>query len=153
MPKRLLAREVMTKEVVTVGPKMPVKEAAQVLTENKIGGAPVVDDSGALIGIISESDLILRDVKLHFPNYISFLDSIIYLESLNKFEEQLKKAVGAKVKDVMTREVETLADDATVEDIATLMVARDIDRVPIMKDLQLVGIVTKGNIVRILGRE
>lgn len=153
MPKRLLAREVMTKEVVTVGPKMPVKEAAQVLTENKIGGAPVVDDSGALIGIISESDLILRDVKLHFPNYISFLDSIIYLESLNKFEEQLKKAVGAKVKDVMTQEVETLADDATVEDIATLMVARDIDRVPIMKDLQLVGIVTKGNIVRILGRE
>ena len=153
MPKQRLAREVMTSEVVTVGPNTPVTEAAQTLSKNSIGGAPVIDDNGVLVGIISESDLILRDVKLHFPNYISFLNSIIYLESLNKFEEQLKKAVGAKVKDVMTREVETVTGDATVEDVATLMVEQDIDRVPVIKDLQVVGIITKGNIVRLLGRE
>jgi len=153
MPKKRLAREIMTREVVTVGPGTPVTEAAKILSQNNIGGAPVVDDSGALVGIISESDLILRDVKLHFPTYIHFLDSIIYLESLNKFEEQLKKAVGAKVKDVMTTEVETVASDATVEDIATLMVDKDIDRIPIIKDSSVVGIVTKGNIIRLLGRE
>jgi len=153
MPKKRLAREIMTREVVTVGPGTPVTEAAKILSQNSIGGAPVVDDNGALVGIISESDLILRDVKLHFPTYIHFLDSIIYLESLNKFEEQLKKAVGAKVKDVMTTEVETVASDATVEDIATLMVDKDIDRIPIIKDSSVVGIVTKGNIIRLLGRE
>lgn len=153
MPKKRLAREIMTREVVTVGPGTPVTEAAKILSQNNIGGAPVVDDNGALVGIISESDLILRDVKLHFPTYIHFLDSIIYLESLNKFEEQLKKAVGAKVKDVMTTEVETVASDATVEDIATLMVDKDIDRIPIIKDSSVVGIVTKGNIIRLLGRE
>ncbi len=153
MPKQRLAREVMTSEVVTVSPRTPVTEAAKTLSENHIGGAPVVDNNGALIGIISESDLILRDVKLHFPNYISFLDSIIYLESLSKFEEQLKKAVGAKVKDVMTTEVQTVTGDATVEDVATLMVDKDIDRVPVIEGSQVIGIITKGNIVRLLGRE
>ena len=153
MPKQRLAQEIMTREVVTVGPGTPVTEAAQILSENNIGGAPVVNENGALIGIISESDLILRDVKLHFPTYIHFLDSIIYLESLNKFEEQLKKAVGAKVKDVMTTDVETVTGNATVEDVATLMVDKDIDRVPVIKDSQVIGIITKGNIVRLLGRE
>lgn len=153
MPKQRLAREVMTSEVVTVSPGTPVTEAAHTLSEKSIGGAPVVDDNGVLVGIISESDLILRDVKLHFPNYISFLNSIIYLESLNKFESQLKKAVGAKVKDVMTKEVETVTGDATVEDVATLMVDKDIDRVPVIKGSQVIGIITKGNIVRLLGRE
>ena len=153
MPKQRLTREVMTSEVVTVSPGTPVTEAAKILSENHIGGAPVVDKNGALIGIISESDLILRDVKLHFPNYISFLDSIIYLESLSKFEEQLKKAVGAKVKDVMTTEVHTVTGDETVEDVATLMVDKDISRVPVVQDSQVIGIITKGNIVRLLGRE
>ncbi len=153
MPKQRLAREVMTSEVVTVSPGTPVTEAAKTLSENHIGGAPVVDNNGALIGIISESDLILRDVKLHFPNYISFLDSIIYLESLSKFEEQLKKAVGAKVKDVMTTGVQTVTGDETVEDVATLMVDKDISRVPVVQDSRVIGIITKGNIVRLLGRE
>lgn len=153
MPKTRLAREIMAREVVTLTPDMPVSEAAKVLSENRIGGAPVVDSEGKLMGIISESDLIVQDVRLHFPTYISFLDSYIYLESLTKFEAQLKKAVGARVSDVMTIDVVTVSGDATVEDIATLMVDKDIDRIPVVDNSSVVGIVTKGNIVQTLGRD
>lgn len=153
MPKTRLASEIMTKEVITLDADMSVKNAAKVLSKNKIGGAPVVDGIGTLVGIVSESDLIVQDVKLHFPTYIHFLDSYIYTESLAKFEAQLKKAVGATVKDVMSTDVVTVTSDATVEDIATIMVAKDIDRVPVVADSRVIGIITKGNIVQTLGRD
>ncbi len=143
----------MTREVVTLRPGMSVTDAAKVLSGQEIGGAPVVDSGGKLVGIISESDLIVQDIRLHFPTYIHFLDSYIYLESLAKFEETLKKAVGATVGDVMTADVFTVTGDSTVEDIATLMIEKDIDRVPVVDDSQVVGIITKGNIVKILGRD
>jgi CBS domain-containing protein len=153
MPKTRLAREIMTREVVTLSPDTSVTEAAKILADKGIGGAPVVDENGSLVGIISESDLIVRDVKLHFPTYIHFLDSYIYLESLSKFEAQLRKAVGARVADVMSEHVDTVTGDATVEDVATLMINKDIDRVPVVKDSRVVGIITKGNIVQTLGRD
>lgn len=153
MPKTRLAREIMTREVVTLRPGMSVTDAAKVLSGQEIGGAPVVDSGEKLVGIISESDLIVQDIRLHFPTYIHFLDSYIYLESLAKFEETLKKAVGATVGDVMTADVFTVTGDSTVEDIATLMIEKDIDRVPVVDDSQVVGIITKGNIVKILGRD
>ncbi len=58
--------------------------------------------SGRLVGIVTQGDLVALDADLHFPYYIQFLDSLIYLESRHKFEERLRKAVGAFVKDVMT---------------------------------------------------
>ena len=106
-----------------------------------------------MVGIVSESDLIVQDIRLHFPTYIHFLDSYIYLESLAKFEDTLKKAVGATVKDVMTTDVVTIKGDATVEDLATLMVDKEIDRIPVLKDSLIVGIVTKSNLVQLLGRD
>jgi CBS domain-containing protein len=152
MPE-ILARDIMSRKVVTLGPEDSVTKAAKTLAEHRIGGAPVLDEEGRLIGMISESDLIIQDIKLHFPTYLQFLDSYIYLGSLARFERELRKAVGAKVKDVMTREVFTTTPDATVQEIATLMVDENISRIPVVKDSLVVGVVTKGDLVKSLGRD
>jgi CBS domain-containing protein len=146
------AKDIMTTAVVTLKRDMGVKEAAETLLDNSIGGAPVVDDEGKVIGMVSESDLIMEDVKLHFPTFVHLLSGIIYLESLKSFEEKLRKAVGVKVEDVMSKKVITVTEDTPVEDIATLMIERKISRVPVVKKGKLVGLVSKRDIVRTIAR-
>ncbi|MBI4744363.1 MAG: CBS domain-containing protein [Actinobacteria bacterium] len=77
----LKAREIMTKDIITVTEEMTVKEVADLFTEKKIGGAPVIKNK-KIIGVVTDDDLIMQDVRIHFPTYIQFLDGIIYLESL-----------------------------------------------------------------------
>ncbi len=143
-----LAKDIMTKEPVTLNENMAVKAAAEILLANGIGGAPVLSETGEMVGIIGEKDLIMADVKLDFPSYIHLLDGYIYLGGLKKFEENLKKAVGAKVKDVMTETVITVDASDTVRDVATKMVREDVARVPVLDGGQLVGIITKADIMK-----
>ncbi len=145
------AKDIMTKQLVTLKPEQTVTETAKTLSENRIGGAPVLRNS-TLVGIVSESDLIIQDVKLHFPTYIQLLDSYIYLGSLSKFEETLKKAVAVKVQDIMTEDVKTIGPDATLQDVATLMAEEDINILPVMNENEVIGIITKSDIVKSLGR-
>ncbi|WP_018249300.1 CBS domain-containing protein [Orenia marismortui] len=143
----MIAKEIMTKEVITVTPEQTVKEVAKVLTDNKISGVPVLED-GEVVGIVSEGDLIVRDKKLNFPNYVYFLDSVFYLESFEKFEKDFKKMVGVKVKDIMTTDLITVSPDTSVEDIATILTEDEVNRVPVIQDAKLIGIVSRGDIVR-----
>lgn len=149
--ENLKATDIMIKDVLTVTEDTPVKEVAKMFAENRIGGAPVVQGK-IVVGMITEDDLIMQDVKVHFPTYIHFLDSFIYLGSLKRFEQELRKAVGARAKDVMSKEVVSVNENDSVEDIATLMVDKRINRVPVLRKGELVGIVTKGDIVRTISR-
>lgn len=141
------ASEIMTTDVITVSKEDSVKEVAKILTEEDISGVPVVEE-GELIGIVSEGDLVAHDKKLHFPNYVYFLDSVFYLESFEKFEQDLKKVAAVKIKDIMTEDVITVSPDTTVEDIATLLTDEHINRVPVMEEEEMIGIVSRGDIVK-----
>lgn len=142
------AKDIMTKDVVTIGENLSVKEAVEILLDNGIGGAPVINEAGRMVGIISEGDLIMADVKLEFPSYIHLLDGLIYLGGLKKFEDNLKKAIGAKVKDVMTENIITADASDSVKEVATKMVNEDVARLPILEDGRLVGIITKADIMK-----
>ena len=144
----LKVREIMITNVVTAKPDTTVGELADILAKNKISGVPVVDDQGRVLGMVSEADIILQDVDLHFPYYIQFLESVIYLQSVHKFEERFKKAFGSKVTEVMSDEVVSVSPDATVREVATLMADRNVNRLPVTENERLVGIVTRGDIVR-----
>jgi CBS domain-containing protein len=146
-----LVAEVMQRRVVTIGPDATVQELAELLRKKKISGVPVVDDGEHVVGIVTEGDLVAQDADLHFPHYIQFLDSIIYLESVKKFEERVRKAVGAYVRDVMTKDVLTVSPQTTVREVATLMSDHKINRVPVVEDGKLVGIVTRDDVVRSMG--
>lgn len=146
-----LVADVMVRDVVTVTPDMGVKELAELLREKGIGGAPVVNEQGELIGIVTEGDLMALDADLHFPHYIQFLDSLIYIESTKKFEERLRRAVAATVGDIMTPDVHTVRPDDPVRKAATLMADHGFDRVPVEEDGKVVGIVGRHDILKALG--
>jgi CBS domain-containing protein len=145
-------KEIMSKYPVLVKTGDSVKKVAEMLAEKNVAGAPVVDDKGNLIGMVTDTDLVMEDVRLHFPSYLHLLDSYIFLQGLGKFENELKKAVGATVQDVMTRDIVKVTEDQTVEDAATLMVDKDVDVIPVVSDGKVVGVVTKSDIVRLISR-
>jgi CBS domain-containing protein len=143
-------RDVMSTKVVTLRPDQTVPEAADVLAADKIGAAPVVDTHGKLVGLLLDEDLIVSEARLHVPTAISFLGAEFVLPSENRrFEDELKKAAGANVEDIMTTEFPTVGPDDTIEKIATLMHDHDANHVPVVDaDGNLVGIVARGDLVR-----
>ncbi len=149
MEEERLVKDIMVKEVITIQKDASVEELSELLINNKISGVPVVDADGKLAGIATEGDLIIKDSDLHFPRYFKLLDSIIYLESLNKFKKNLKKFLGTKVEDVMTAEIKTVKEDTQITEAANIMIKYNINRVPVLdsKD-ELVGIVTRADIVK-----
>ncbi|MBN2205301.1 MAG: CBS domain-containing protein [Thermoleophilia bacterium] len=145
-----LVRDIMQTEVVTICPEATVKEFAELLRRHKVSGVPVVDAAGTLLGIATDGDLMALDAELHFPHYIQFLDSLIYIQSQKKFEERLRKAAAATVSDVMTRDVYTVEPDDRARKVATLMTDHGIGRVPVVVDGKVVGIVTRHDVLRLL---
>lgn len=144
----LTAREIMTADPVTIGPDAGVTDAAKMMSEHNVGALPVLRD-GELVGIVTEGDLIMQDVKLEFPTYLQLLDGfIMYPPAHAKFEHELKKAVAATVEDVMSTEPVTVAPDTTIEDVATLLAERDVSRLPVVEGGKVIGIVSKHDIVR-----
>jgi CBS domain-containing protein len=148
------ARDFMTPDPVTVAPDLPVTDAAHIMSEKRVGALPVLDADGALVGLVTEGDLIMQDAKVHFPTYLHLLGGFIfYPGSTERFEADLKKAVGATVADVMTLEPVTISPDATIEDVATLLVEQEVSRIPVLDGDRLVGIISKSDIVRAIAAE
>lgn len=146
----LKVRDIMSTDPVTIEPTATVTAAARLMVEKGIGALPVIED-GKLVGLVTEGDLIMQDVKLEFPTYLHLLDGfIMYPPATARFESELKKAVAADVRAVMTVDPVTVGVEAPVEDAATLLVDRDVSRLPVLDGDTLVGMVSKSDIVRSL---
>jgi len=146
----LTAKDIMTKDVVTVKPDMSIEGLASILVKNEISGVPVVDDSGALYGIVTENDLIAQNKRLHIP---SFLAGALYLESSKKFEQEVRRLTATKVGDICTRTVVTIPEETTVVDIATIMTEKKVHLLPVVKAGKIAGIVGKRDMVKAVARQ
>jgi len=144
----LKAKDVMTKDVLTVKLATSVRELAALLDERRIGAAPVVDDGGNLIGIVSESDLVEQDKSLHIPTVVSIFDWVIYLESSKRFEKELQKMTGQTVADIYTPDVRTVAPETPLSEVADLMTDEGVHLVPVVDGGQLVGVVARIDLIR-----
>ena len=145
------ARDIMSREVVTVGPDATVKEMAQIMVDNRIRCLPVVDEEGRVLGVVDEEDLVHQDAKIHFPTFVHFLESYIMLPtSLKRFDKELRQAVGATAADVMEKDFLSVGPLESVEDMATLMVDRDLEYVLVIDEDRLEGVVTRADILRTL---
>jgi CBS domain-containing protein len=144
------ATDVMTPNVITVGPDTSVQALATLLWERGISGAPVVDSSGRMVGIVSEGDLLHR-AELGTEHRAERRQSW-WLEHFAKgLARDYVKSHGRTVKDIMTRDVVTVTEEANLADVATLLETSGIKRVPVMRDGKIVGIVSRANLVRALG--
>lgn len=146
----LRARDIMTKEVISVYPETEVAQAARLLLEHRINGLPVLDQEEHLIGIICQSDLIAQQKKIPLPSFFILLDSVIQLPSIKNIEKELQKIAAITVQDAMTPNPVTVDPDTTLEDIATLMVKNNIHTLPVLDQGRLVGIIGKEDILRTL---
>lgn len=141
-------KDLMTKDVVTVREEDTVEKCAKILAENDFSGLPVVDENGKLKGMITEGDLIRRKAKVPTPGYLEFLGGIIYLDNPNKFFDEVKKAMGLIVKEMMTKDVVTIGPEETIEKAANLLVAKQIKRLPVLdENEQLIGILSRKDIM------
>src|SRR2546423_1775775 len=140
------ARRIMSTSLLTVERGTPVREVIRILIENRISGVRLVDD-GAVVGIISEGDLILRERAYRQRGGMAFLAQQLF-EDHEKLALEYRKAHGLVAEDVMSEPVVTILPGMPVEEIAHLMAERQIKRVPVVDGGKLVGIVSRGDVLR-----
>lgn len=146
--------EVMTPDPIVVLASAPLKEAIAILVEQKISGLPVVDDTGKLVGVISESDLTWQETGVDTPPYIMLLDSVIYLQNPAKHDAEIHKALGQTVGEVMSKKVFTIQPDRMVREAAHLMHEKHVGRLPVLEagSEKVIGIITQGDIIRTMAQ-
>ena len=144
------AVDVMTPNVITVDPDTTVQDLAKLLSERGISGAPVVDAGGRMIGIVSEGDLLHR-AELGTEQREERHGSWWLDHFASGLARDYVKSHGRTVKDIMTRDVVSVTEDADLADVAMLLETNRIKRVPVMRGGKVVGIVSRANLVRALG--
>ncbi|MGC1396449.1 MAG: CBS domain-containing protein [Coleofasciculaceae cyanobacterium] len=146
--------DVMSHDPIMVQPETPIKDVIKLLADRRISGLPVVDQAGKLVGIISETDLLWQQTGVSMPTYIMFLDSVIYLENPARHDQELHKALGQTVGEVMSGDPLTITPDQPLRKAAKLMQEKSIRRLAVIDEAGMViGIVTPGDIVRTMAAE
>ena len=147
----LTAKDIMTKNVTTVGAATTIEELALILMEHKISGVPVVDDNENLIGIVTENDLISRDKRLHIPTVMRLFDAFIVLESQSKVEKEIKRMTAITVNDIYIKEAITVTEGTPVQDIATIMSEKKVHLIPVVEgknEKKIIGIIGKIDLIK-----
>ncbi len=147
------AQQLMTRDVAAVGPDSPTQQVARLLPEHRISAVPVVDPSGAPIGMVSEGDLVGRNEADRQARRDWWLDLLAEGEPLNA--EFLASVGRAKrtARDIMSAPVVTIDEATTVQQIARILEEHRIKRVPVVRDGRMVGIVSRADLVRALSAE
>jgi CBS-domain-containing membrane protein len=145
----LTVKDIMSTNIVSVKPDTEIIEAAKILLENRFNGLPVVDDSGKVVGIICQSDLIAQQKSLPIPTLFTFLDGFIPLTSLKKMESEIQKIAAITVADAMTKKPVTVKPDTRIETVAALMADKKLYTLPVLDDDgRLIGIVGKEDLLK-----
>jgi CBS domain-containing protein len=144
--------EIMERDPVTAGPDDDVESVIRLLREHELPGVPVVDGDGRCIGIVTESDLVLRDQQadLHLPYHLDIMGGVIWLESMKHFEGRLRKAFASSVSEMMTSDPITVTPETEVSEAGRLISERGHNRLPVVEDGRLVGVVTRLDVLEAL---
>lgn len=140
------AADIMTQDVITVRPDTPLDQVVAVMLENRISGVPVVQGD-YIAGIVTEGDL-LRRIELGSEPRRSHLLELV--SGATPMAAEYVRSHGRKASEVMTENVITVADTTPIAEIARILEARRIKRVPVLRDGKLVGIVSRANLLRAL---
>jgi CBS domain-containing protein len=141
------AKDVMTLNVVSTQPQATVMQAIRIMLQKKISGLPVVDESGHLVGILTEGDLLRRtetDTRQHRPRWLEFL------LGPGRLATEYVQTHGRKVQEIMTRDPVTVTEDTSLDDVVKTMEKRRIKRVPVMRGDQIVGLISRANLLHAL---
>ncbi|HEY5216498.1 MAG TPA: CBS domain-containing protein [Pseudolabrys sp.] len=138
------ANDVMTRAVISVAPDATVLLAARLMLQHHISGLPVIDGSGKLVGVLSEGDFLRRQETQTQRRRSRWLE---FLMGPGRTAGEYIHSHGSKVSEVMTEDVRTVGEDTPLEDVVELMERHRIKRVPVLRGKQVVGIVTRSNLM------
>jgi len=146
----LKAKDIMTKEVITLTPETEIAQAARLLLEKRINGAPVVNAAGRLVGILCQSDLIAQQKSIPLPSLFTLLDGYIALTPSKRMDKEVAKIAATKVAEAMTPNPIAVDPETGIEKIAALMVEKNYHTLPVVDAGKLVGILGKEDVLRTL---
>jgi CBS domain-containing protein len=138
------AQDVMTRDVITIDPDSTVLQAARLMLQHHVSGLPVVDGNGNLVGVLSEGDFLRRRETKTERRRSRWLE---FLMGPGRMAAEYSHSHGSKVSEVMSTDVQSVEQDTALEDIVELMERKRIKRVPVLCGGQLVGIVTRSNLM------
>lgn len=141
------AADIMTPDPISISPDASITDAIQLMLERKFSGLPVVDARGALVGIVTEGDLVRRTETGTQRKRSRWLEFLI---GPGRLATEYLQASSRKVEDVMTPDVRTVTENTTLDEIVHLMERHQINRVLVLRDGKLVGIVTRANLLHAL---
>jgi CBS domain-containing protein len=142
------AAEIMDAEVPAVSPDADARNAIELLARTEKGAIPVVDDERRVIGIVSESDLILSEEEsdLHLPHYLNIMGGVVFVGSMKGFEKRLEKAFATKVSELMTADPIVVRADDDAEAVAKKIADEHHNHLPVVDgDGRLAGLVTRAD--------
>ena len=144
------AKDIMTKNPITVSPETEIAHAAKLLLDKRINGVPVVNQAGKLVGILCQSDLISQQKNIPIPSLFTLLDGYISLTTSKRMDKEVEKIAATKVAEAMTAKPVTVDPETDIETIASLMVEKNYHTLPVMDAGKLVGIVGKEDVLKTL---
>lgn len=139
------AEDVMTRDVISIDPDSTVLQAARLMLQHRISGLPVIDANGKLVGVLSEGDFLRRRETNTEKRRSRWLE---FLMGPGRIAAEYTHSHGCKVSEAMTRNPQTVSETASLEDIVELMELHRIKRVPVLCGDEVVGIVTRSNLMR-----
>jgi CBS domain-containing protein len=144
--RELRVGDIMETDWPTLGAESTVEEAIKLFAEERVSGAPVVED-GRLVGIITEGDLIFQDADVKAPGFLDILGGIVPLGDTDEYRREALKSAGVTVGEVMTDDPVTVTTEATLAETATTMAERRKKILPVVEGGRLVGVITRMNIL------
>ena len=144
------AKDIMTRNILSVTPDTEIIKAAKILLKNRINGLPVIDDSGKLVGILCQSDLVAQQKSIPIPSVFTLLESFVPLTSTKRIDKEVEKIAALKVKHAMTPNPVTVGPETDIEDVAKLMVDKKYHTLPVMEGDKVAGIVGKEDVLKTL---
>lgn len=147
--KEKRAKDIMTTDVIVANKNDSIANVANLLIREKIGGLPVVDEENKVVGIISETDIIKKESHIDSPKMLNFLQGIIFLDDMKKFEDELRVIAAYKVEDLMSKDIVTVNEYDTFDYVANIMINKSINRVPVVDEENfLKGIICRYDIIK-----
>lgn len=145
------ASEVMNSKPIFVSAETSVKDCVKILLENNISGVPVVNNYNKVIGIVTVTDLIDKELHLHLPGVISFFKQSSFGNRSKKAENKAQSIICYKVDEVMTKNVISVMEDVDIDEVIEIIIENNINMVPVInKDKKLIGIISRSDILNFI---
>ena len=147
------AADIMDADIPSVSPEDDARAAIEVLAKQDLAAIPVVDSDRKVIGIVSESDLVISDEEsdLHLPHFLNIMGGVVFVESMKGFEDRLNKAFATQVSDLMTRDPICAKTYQNVDRVARLIADHHHNHLPVVdEDGRLAGLLTRADVLAAL---